>query len=554
MALFRRIRFKKAASKDLEHKLSGLQKENDALRKLLAEMSAEAADEGHLRGRNDTPLEITVPTLTTPDSPSTSPSRVSMPVSDSDSSLTCSLSSITHCDFGYQFDKAREIPTTDSFIMAMAESRQDSFALPREHNDDICSRNRSPSSSKSQCSLHESADVNATVDSSPRATSLFRKNQKRNTLNTKSHTFQLRPKSIVHKWNRYADMENDGYEVAPRHQTKLAKTRQKILKATDIANDAPVKKKSNNVRCSQSVAKLGSSANLMDHTASNNAPGEAATGSTTAKRFTKNCVQNQPMVLAPMDESSSVEVDTRQHAKQSVYSKLQSQHSAPEFETNENSDSGSCGRTQIVNQNLIKLSLAEILVQSYQPDPENSGYWVRKSRSLEENTVSKSKPRRFSSSTMEDGHTDDPKPSLNKFLAEVQSRRNEIMGNVTYRFDGKDLKIEEKDKTTDSKSPGLTRKESPRFSTVRVRQATVPANHLLVGQVKAKQQERRLNYHQQKELTPFRVQACSKVGHGRSILDEIKVKQKERTERQFEEQRRFNEEVRDQETCTLISI
>lgn len=33
----------------------------------------------------------------------------------------------------------------------------------------------------------------------------------------------LRPKSIVYKWNRYADMEENGIEVAPRHRTKLAK-------------------------------------------------------------------------------------------------------------------------------------------------------------------------------------------------------------------------------------------------------------------------------------------------------------------------------------------
>jgi len=33
----------------------------------------------------------------------------------------------------------------------------------------------------------------------------------------------LRPKSIVYKWNRYADMEENGFEVSPRRRTKLAK-------------------------------------------------------------------------------------------------------------------------------------------------------------------------------------------------------------------------------------------------------------------------------------------------------------------------------------------
>ncbi|CAJ1946165.1 unnamed protein product, partial [Cylindrotheca closterium] len=46
--------------------------------------------------------------------------------------------------------------------------------------------------------------------------------------------FALRPKSIVRKWNHYADMEEQGLAASPRHCTKLAKSRlhMELLAAT----------------------------------------------------------------------------------------------------------------------------------------------------------------------------------------------------------------------------------------------------------------------------------------------------------------------------------
>ena len=47
----------------------------------------------------------------------------------------------------------------------------------------------------------------------------------------------LKPKSIVYKWNCYADMEDKGCDVSPRHRTKLAKTLKAKEEQKETEND-----------------------------------------------------------------------------------------------------------------------------------------------------------------------------------------------------------------------------------------------------------------------------------------------------------------------------
>jgi hypothetical protein len=579
MEMLRKIRQKKTTNKHLQQQVDDLQQENKFLRKRLLSMSTEVVDERqqHSRGRVN-PFEITVPAFCISDVP-TATVETPIPSSDSESSLSSSLSSIQQHDLGTRLDEEREMPSIESFRADMVESRQDSFSLPREssveHHEDLLLRTRSVSTVRQLPPLPDNTGDIAAADCR-RGSNLFRDKQQRNTFNSKSHTFMLRPKSIVFKWNRYADMEDDGYAVAPRLRTKLAKARQKKVSETlhnnGATRDAP-QETTDKVVNLQRMEKANNFATIPNHGTTRDVPDNATDlvlGSESVEQIIESQGQDDGVTRATHDETNSVHVDSRNMEEfndpptlgEGATRDASDESTGANSETIEEvidltptdptkSENGTtkrgfesihnCFKDKNLQQELVKLSLAQILIQSYQPDPEDPGWWIGKANNLEQKEMPKSEAKPSSSYANEDRHTQAPKPTLNSFLAEVKTRRNEIMGKSIGNCDGKDLKEGESEgnpEFTSCKLAGLgaTKQKECFVASFRVTKDETrlgSVNNLLI-ELKAKQKERRGKFQTRKMRSSSKSAMNTKVGLSSTILDELKVKQKERMERKQE--------------------
>jgi hypothetical protein len=562
-------------------------------------MSTEVVDERqqHSRGRVD-PCEITVPAFCISDVP-TATVETPIPSSCSESSLSSSLSSIQQHDLWTPLDEEREMRSIESSRADMVESRQDSFSLPREssveHHEELLFRTRSVSTVRQLPPLPDNTDAIAAADCR-RGSNLFRDKQQRNTLNSKSHKFILRPKSIVFKWNRYADMEDDGYAVAPRLRTKLAKARQKKLSETHhndgATRDAP-QETTDKVVNLQRMEKANNFTTIPNHGATRDAPDTATDlvlGSESVEQIIESQGQDEGVTRVTHDETNSVHVDstnmeefndpptlgegaTRDASDESTGANSETIEEVIDLTPTDptKSENGTTKRgfesirngskDKNLQQELVKLSLAKILIQSYQPDPEDPGWWIRKANNLEQKDMPKSEAKPSSPYANEDKHThrhtQAPKPTLNSFLAEVKTRRNEIMGKTIGNFDGKDLKEGESEgnpEFTSGKLAGLgaTKQKECFVASLRVTKDETRSgstNDLLI-ELKAKQRERRGTRQPSKMRSSSKSAMNAKVGHSSTILDELKVKQKEPMERKQEKQH-IPEKGCDEETASI---
>lgn len=587
MQMLRRLRFKKKPKKRLQQKVEDLRQENFILRRSLASMSSEAFDERRVIGGSVNPFEISVPAFCMSDVPSVT-AETPISSSDTDSSLTSSLSSMQPHDVLPRFDEARAMPSFRSSTSITTEARQDSLSLSREHFVGSEEELSSTSFVRQHPPLFDESFANDTMTG---ATS-FRKKQSRNALNCKSHTFQLRPKSIVHKWNRYADMEDDGYEVAPRHRTKLAKALQKRVTATivDSRDGVPAATEtSNNVVNLHIIAKTNSFAGIVDDDgATRDAPPDEATelivrpaetaedaGEIPGQDYSMahgtpdvdglNVNSRRKYMEETMDTDATRGVSDEGTVANVATFDVETDHC---LSVRTNSEIGSTNETvesvtpgpNNLQQDVVKLSLAQILIQSYQADPANPGYWVRKSRRPEGNDGCE--PAVKHCSTFSDKHMQnpDPKPTLNSFLAEVKTRRSEIMGKATCTVDRADFNDVQRPQNHGSEGRkrvgiGTSKNVDPPMKHSRRQEyktRTVSANDLL-AELKAKQEQRRGACQPWKMRFSSSSEAKPRVGHGPSILEELKLKQKERLGRQKEDEH-FQEKESSEEACTMISI
>lgn len=278
--------------------------------------------------------------------------------------------------------------------------------------------------------------------------------------------FGLRPKSIVRKWNQYADMEDKGLSASPRHRTKLARSLHLELEAA-VSSDSNDDYVADSTRVDQAVIQEScSNRDLQEYKAGNEIVTVTESHSMTVGKGSltthqtscaDRCVQVESTELTPEDHSvSSIKANrdapalmickddiqriTESGFPVSVFDKddrmddpstkvtvcttfesesasvssfsdnesISFNHSMPEDPPNE----------RFRQEEIVTLSLAQILVQSYQPDPDNPGYWKKKGADIE----TKSNPPTTKSFLRKNS----PLPTLNTFLAEVKARRNEI--------------------------------------------------------------------------------------------------------------------------------
>jgi len=391
-------------------------------------------------------------------------------------------------------DEELSVLTNQNYRMS-SESRQDSFS-----GSSVVSREVSLLEDKSREAPPEAAreSQNHYISPPPEAARPRVLHSNRSFMHKKQHNasnprkFTLRPKSIVRKWNRYADMEEKGLAASPRHRTKLAKSHLhlELLAATsssDSNDDDPTTASENVVSmpveeeeeeeegslppiqefCTNREVQFGykeADDNVSETRVSLISSEESTLPSiqeSCASREVQDDEQEDPVEVS-LDCNSSLSGDPSHDAPVETFcqddfqritengfpaivldgnelseselaskvticttneSESPSLSSISDNETDESSSNQSM-QTDTKNQcarqeEIVTLSLAQILVQSYQPDPNNPGYWKRKEADCGTN--------RNVSTSRSFLRKDSPLPTLNTFLAEVSARRNEIM-------------------------------------------------------------------------------------------------------------------------------
>ncbi|KAL3941046.1 MAG: hypothetical protein SGBAC_004528 [Bacillariaceae sp.] len=430
--------------------------------------------------------------------------------------------------------------------------------------------------------------------------------RRESTKNPRSKFPLRRPTSIVRKWNKYADMEEQGLAASPRHRTKLAKSHLplKLVAAAssslDHSNESSEKvtippseeeeEKGNEVATLPSIQESCRNRGLQDCKEENdnlaktevglNPVEEECTLPFVLESCTNRGVQGEekedlmelPLNYNPvisgeppvetfgqdgmqritengfpasvLDDDNDSRIQELSERPPTTKVTIRSTHesrsasisSISDNETEESSSNQSMQTEDTKNhqnarqEEIVTLSLAQILVQSYQPDPDNPGYWKKKKADSETKSIASARKSFL--------RKDSPVPSLNSFLGEVMVRRNEIM---TKSNPPKAYKKEDEQSAPMMDWYGVKR-QLQHSSQSRPLQMNHESPKDLSTEVKAKQSETDGRGSVVIKAKQKRVAVCNKPSSGSAndLLSELKAKQHELKRRSIQPKQETN--------------